>query len=348
MAVSAQIKMQALVISRLMLEDFDDWKAFEVERETATKIHNRRTARHVSTQIGRSYSHLTNEIRNFIEKNFCRCGYEDLAKLCKEIEPGVGLHVRLDKFEELFFPINPEIKDKVPFYTNVSISLWGLQFEYPEHHFIKDLEDGFSILKETIIKIDDFQSDSKNPKKHRDEISHLIGREKFISRSLVSAAFSLVESYISGLFFTALHLRKLGQFPCDETFLNYAKNKESSALKSRIDQIVKFSSQGKADGSDIPFGDFIRVGKYFRDAIHHTTPFERKNMNLEAGQRLEALYDVKTDVAAGCMLLALDSILKISSWLYGDEGGGEIAQACGSLRADIFEFSISRGLVRFS
>jgi len=52
---TAQTKMKALVVSRLLLGDLDDWKAFEQERETARQILNRRAARSVSSQIGKSY-----------------------------------------------------------------------------------------------------------------------------------------------------------------------------------------------------------------------------------------------------------------------------------------------------
>ena len=50
----AQTKMKALVVSRLMLGDITDWVTFESERATAQKITNRRTARSVSSQIGRN------------------------------------------------------------------------------------------------------------------------------------------------------------------------------------------------------------------------------------------------------------------------------------------------------
>ncbi len=67
---AAQIRMKALVASRLMMGDLPNWAAFEKERNTAGMIANRRTARSVSSQIGRSYRELSTETKNFITGTF--------------------------------------------------------------------------------------------------------------------------------------------------------------------------------------------------------------------------------------------------------------------------------------
>jgi hypothetical protein len=179
----------------------------------------------------------------------------------------------------------------------------------------------------------------------RNDIAPLLKREKFISRSMVSASFSLVEAFISGLFFTALSTHALGSLPCDEELLRYVKNKEKGAtLKDRIDRIVMFASSGEADGRSDPFRTFIEVGKRYRDAIHHTTPFGRKD--LDAGERLVALYKVKSDVAVLCALLSFNSVLTLSQWIYGEEDGNEIADSCKELRDKLVDYSLEHGLLK--
>jgi len=138
--VAAQIKMKALVASRLMMGDLPNWAAFEQERNTAGMIANRRTARSVSSQIGRGYRELSTETKNFIEGNFLRCDYDQLARLCDEVEVGNGLSLRLDEFEQRYFRLAESVKRRVPGYAHVHISMYGLQFEFPEHHFLRDME----------------------------------------------------------------------------------------------------------------------------------------------------------------------------------------------------------------
>lgn len=79
--LNAQTKMKALVASRLLLGDINDWKTFDRERDTAGKIANRRAARSVSSRIGRNYRELSSETQKFIAKNFARCDYDGLARL---------------------------------------------------------------------------------------------------------------------------------------------------------------------------------------------------------------------------------------------------------------------------
>jgi hypothetical protein len=313
--VNAQIKMKALVMSRLLLGDIPDWRAFANEREAAGKIFNRAIARNVSSQIGRNYRDLSIETRKFIETNFRRCEYDDLARLCDEVKPGDGLSIRLDEFEKAFFPLTDSVKQRFPFYAQLGISTYGLQFEFPEHHFLRDLETAFPELLDTHRRMLPFMQSNHNAKRDRELIGGLVARDKFLSRSIVSATFSLVEAFLSGLFFTATHTKSLGSLDCDEELLKYAATKESAPLRNRLDRIVQFASRGAERGTDEPFSTLIGFGKRYRDAIHHTTPFERKD--IEAGGRLTALYEIDSDIAVRCVLLSCETILKISQWTLG-------------------------------
>ena len=80
---------------------------------------------------------------------------------------------------------------------------------------------------------------------------------------------------------------------------------------------------------NVSLGLLHQVGKRYRDAIHHTTPFGRND--LETGQRLLSLYEIKPSVADLCALLSLDSVIAISNWIYGDDNGSEIAERCKKL-----------------
>ena len=52
----------------------------------------------------------------------------------------------------------------------MSISFWGLQFEYPEHHFLQDLDAGLDDLMETRLRLADLRVADANVKSKRDDI----------------------------------------------------------------------------------------------------------------------------------------------------------------------------------
>jgi len=100
-------------------------------------------------------------------------------------------------------------------------------------------------------------------------------------------------------------------------------------MKERLDQIVRFASEGTRSGSDEPFKSFIEIGKKYRDAIHHTTPFGRKD--VDPGGRLIALYEIDGNIALQCTLLASDTITAVSGCAYGDASKTDIARRCSEL-----------------
>lgn len=346
---NAQVRMKALVAARLLMGDFDDWWHFQKEREAASKIVNRRAARSVSSQMGRSYGDLSVETQRFISNNFSRCDYGDLAKLCDAVQIGHGIYQRLDEFEASFFPLAEQIRRRFPFHAHVSISLYGLQFEFPEHHFMRDMERGLTDLAETQSRIGEIRECGRVLKEQRAKVREIVGYEKFLSRSTISASFSLVEAFLSGLFFTAVHTNRIGDLQCDEEFLRYAQSKESAPLKNRLDKVLQFVSGGQLNGAAEPFSSFIDYGKGYRDAIHHTTPFQRRD--VQSGGRLLMLYEIRSDVAVKCALYSSSAVLEISRRAFGDPDETAIAIACRNIKEQALrllreggEGSVSEGI----
>lgn len=326
---AAQTRMKALVASRLMMGDLPNWAAFERERNTAGMIANRRTARSVSSQIGRGYRELSTETKKFIDRNFLHCDYDHLARLCDEVKVGSGLSLRMDEFEQKYFPLAESVKRSVPTYAHVHISTFGLQFEFPEHHFLRDIETSLPELLDVRSRLASFTGPEFDSRRDRDLIGGLVAKEKFLSRSIISATFSLAEAFLSGLFFTAVHSQSVGHLSCGGEFLKYAATKESAPLRDRLDRVVRFTSAGSASGDNEPFKAFIETGKRYRDAIHHTTPFQRKD--VEPGGRLSALYEINADLALRCVVLSAATLLKISQWSNPESKETDVAMRCDKL-----------------
>lgn len=320
----AIINMKAMVAARLLLGDFANWEEFEENRKIASQITNRQIARRVWSQSSYDYGHIKREVSNFIDKNFVGCEFRDLARLCDDVKCSEGIFLRLDEFEQSYFLLAESVKRRFPFYAHVHISPFGLQFEFPEHHFLRDMETSLPDLLE--ISGDLAVLSIADAKRNRDSVAKIVSREKFLSRSLVSSSFSLVEAFLSGLFYVAVQTKAFGDLNCDEQFLRYAATKESAPLKDRLDRAVRFASEDKVNGTVEPFKSLIEFGKRYRDAIHHTTPFQRKD--VEPGGRLTALYQVRDRTALRCISLSCEAILKILDWSHSGISTGDIAVRC--------------------
>jgi hypothetical protein len=67
---SAQVKMKALVLSRLLMRDISNWTAFDCEWQAAGRVANRRAARSVShrTTLGADTTDLAIRCQGLLEK----------------------------------------------------------------------------------------------------------------------------------------------------------------------------------------------------------------------------------------------------------------------------------------
>ena len=117
------------------------------------------------------------------------------------MKSGSGLSLRLDEFEGKFFPLAEAVKRRVPAYAHVHISTYGLQFEFPEHHFLRDIETSLPELLDMRSRLAAFTGPEFDSRRDRDLVGGLVAKEKFLSRSVISATFSLAEAFLSGLFF---------------------------------------------------------------------------------------------------------------------------------------------------
>ncbi len=306
--------------------DFRDWDQFNSEIAVARKVSNRRTARSVMSQGGRRYNQITSEIKAFIEKNFVDVTVAQLAALSDELENGVGLSMRLSEFESQFFKLALAVKERHPAHCHVRISFWGLQFEYPEMHFLNDMKAGIEQLSKISAAIRPFAKYERDPKSAQIELAALVSQERFICRSLISASFNLVEAYLSGVFHSISTDGRLGVRVIDDEFRRYAATKESAPLKSRIQQLLKEASNNSESVEAEPFCTFIETGKRYRDAIHHTSPFERKDVS--AGGRLIALYELNEKITKKCVVGALLSVMKFEDLIWQGAAKSDTCERC--------------------
>jgi len=62
-----------------------------------------------------------------------------LEMLYERIKAHRGLELPLKEFEENYSKLNPKALNECPTHSTVVISLWGLQFKFPEDYLAKNL-----------------------------------------------------------------------------------------------------------------------------------------------------------------------------------------------------------------
>ncbi len=328
---TASIKLKAMVTSRLLMGHFDAWTTFAREMEVANQIHNGRMARNVAAQIGRRYGELRSETTKFMDSNFNNCSFDEMARLGDCSLQGQGVYLPLDQFEREFFLISEPVKRVVPTYAHVSISTFGLQFEFPEIHFLNDIQSCIDNIESNEGAIQKLKSEKTLKLGLRDTAHSVVAHRRFLCRSLVSASFSLVEAYLSGLFFSALKSGIFNGRVCDPDLTQFFSTKESASLKIRLNRIAAEISPEVTGAFPLILRSFLEEDKPYRDAIHHTTPFERRQQGRSPGDRLLDLYKIDEKIALRCTANSLDIILMIARAIGGNEDESTVVRECTKL-----------------
>jgi len=100
-----------------------------------------RPRRDLKPEMNSIRAYLRGEVAKFCRNNFENVEPEDLARLYEPIfEHKCEWYIPLTDFIRDFGKFKDKVLKGAPPHATVRISPWGLQFDYPEHHLMRDLE----------------------------------------------------------------------------------------------------------------------------------------------------------------------------------------------------------------
>jgi len=258
---------------------------------------------------------LTKEIREFCKKNFDSMGETVLSNLYEEIKSRRGLEIPLSEFEEKYSQIKEKVLMGQPRHATVVISLWGLQFMYPEDFFAKDVQEALRIVRSERDKLMAYKEMSQRElEKKKEDVASLIGRKGYASRTCLLCCFNLVESYFNGIAWD--FCREKGRW---ERLSNKRRDFLSDTGHTTIrDKIIKYPEiiGGKplwSEGEE-PVKSFLEEVKLFRDCLVHPSPFSAPE-RFGGHDKLEKVYRVDDDIAVRSVTLTCEIITKVHAHL---------------------------------
>ncbi len=287
-----------------MLGEFREWSDF-LEPDTRDLVAMPR--RELKALEENAKRRLKSEIDKFCKANFDGMTVERLDQLYEAIKAHRGLEIPLPTFETEFAPFRSRALPGTPRHATVVISLWGLQFWFPEDHLAKDLVLALTDAETAMNSLDPHY---KAPHLHlveaKDEIAELIRRRHYAARSGLLTAFNLVECYLNSKAWE--YLRGDAVDPSLST--RQRKLLEDTWGTKFRDKLLKYPGiiGGKPLSNDIKESaeEFLRVVKPFRDSLVHPSPFEAPE-HFGGYDKLRMVYrtDVDTLFLATAMVVAL-------------------------------------------
>lgn len=296
---------KASAVGRLMLGLINNWEEFfQCDQIEYEKI-PRRILKGCKSDIK---NRLSKEIDKFCKENFNNLTTETLTRLYDDIKGKRGIELPLTEFEKNYGGINAHVLKGNPKHLTISISLWGLQFKFPEDFLSKDLICGIEIMSDYSVKLKDFE-DKKHVelKTQKEAISKLIRMKEYSQRSIMLTAFNLLESYLNGIawdFYNSNGDQNLSNKKIKEI-------KDTSSVSIR-DKLYKYPSiiSGIELTQDNMINDFLENIKPFRDSLVHPSPFSAPD-KFGGYDKLKKFYDLNEVVVILTVWYLVQIIKKI-------------------------------------
>lgn len=306
--------LRAASTGRLLLGEFKDWQEF-LQPDTHDFLGMpRRQLRALDKDANRR---LRTEIEKYCAENFEGMSIAALCKLFEALKAHRGLEMPRHVFELRYARFLDNVVSEIPQHGTVVISLWGLQFWFPEDGLSKDLALALADAGAAMRSLESyFQSHHSALLERRAEIRDLMRRRRYAARSGLLAAFNLIECHMNSLAWGFLQSNSETSMSNRQRAL--LSDAAGTTLRKKLLRYPEIVSRRpmSAEMTNMCEG-FLSVVKPFRDSLVHPSPFEAPE-RFGGYDKLRMLYRVDVDTLFLAAQMLIDLVDLIQSHLDGE------------------------------
>ncbi len=299
-----------------MLGEFNTWQEFLQADVIELESLPRRQLKSGKSDVKKR---LAPEIKNFCSKNFSGMTDSKLSLLYEDIKAFRGLEIPLKEFEEKYAHVKRNVLKGNPAHLTIVISLWGLQFRFPEDELTKNLLFALQLIVQAQKDIKDYKkARHQRLEKERDQVSSLLRQNIFAAHSAVLFCFNLIEAYLNGIAWDYIQTH-------DVSMLSNRKKKLledtfSVSLRDKLKkypQILSGQDLWRVSENEGLLSAFMEIAKPFRDSLVHPSPFSAPD-RFGGYDKLQKFYRIDYGTALGTANLLVSLIELIHSHVYGE------------------------------
>ena len=295
----------ACAAGRLLLGEITTWKEF-LEPETVD--YSSLPRKQLKSGKFDVQKNLNDRIDSFCKSNFSNMTQSKLVSLYEELKAHRSLEIPYTEFQEKYSPVKGFYEKGYPDHSTVCISLWGLQYRFPEHDFSNDM----IIAIEQLIMADK-ELDEHREKQHtqlvkaKDNLSSLIRKTESAKRQIMQTAFSLLECYLNGLAWSYFQKNNEG---LSKRKLNTLQDTSNVTLRDKIRRYPSIIFNEELDESIYQF--LMDEAKKIRDSLMHPSPFSAPE-KFGGYDKLEKIYNLDIGTISKLVTGVIEVIEKIES-----------------------------------
>ena len=304
----------AVAVVRLMDGQLTDWRSFDAAQHPHLGDLPRKRLKSGYEDVKRR---LNPDIRDFCKANFEDMDQEKLCRIYEYIRQWRGLNMSLADFERQYGCILSPARRFCPPHATVHISLWGLQFEYPEDYLSKDLREALELARAAERELNAYRDATQSEATdQREEVACLVRRRDYASRTSLICCFNLVEAYLNGI---AWHFVQEGR----DQGLSASKRKlvrgENATLRDKLLKYPAILGEGELwDETHEVVAEFLDDLKPLRDSLTHASPFSAPE-RFGGYDKLRNLYAIGVGHAERAARCAVGIVDRIHRHLNGND-----------------------------
>lgn len=308
-------------MGRLLLGEFQSWDDFWAASGRPLSSIPRRNLKGGVADVRKR---VKKEIEDFCRKNFKEMSVEKLEQLFLDIEELIRGHgaasLPLVDFEHRYGIPYARLERRVPRHAFVHISLWGLNYWFPEDKISKDLIQSLRVFREADRKIHSLSAQKfSDLVQQRADVANAVGAREFSLRNCLLNSFALMEAYLNGLAWDHL-------IEADPDTLPPAHRKllEDTGHVSLRKKLLNYPSI--VSGSPCSLNESNEQVKYlleflkpFRDSLMHPSPMAAHANEWELSKLVRMQMLEGTPVALSAAACVAELIVTIERHINRDQ-----------------------------
>lgn len=303
----------AAAVGRLMLGRFNSWNEYKLVGDQTLESLPRRQLKTGAVDVR---SRMRSEIDGFCRGNFKAMTAKKLAALYEEVQPPYGLRLSLSEFERRFGSITETARKGCPKHATVSITLWGLQFEFAEDHLSKDLRQHVLWARQANVELS-AMVDKPQTILRREQANIADMRRRLLAsvRASLFSSYALLEAYFNGLGWEFLQAHGQDCTLSDKQRRFLAG--EEGSLRKKVTEFPTLIGEKSCDDKYKETVDVLfDVLKPFRDSVAHPSPFSAPE-KFGGYDKLAKLFAADYPLAEHALTLTCDILTKSHECVYG-------------------------------
>jgi len=279
----------ACAVGRLLLGDTISWNDF---LEPDTVDYSKLPRKQLKSGKHDIQGNLQRRIDSFCKNNFPNMTKHKLVALYEILKSHQTFEMPYVEFCNKFSSINNFHESGYPVHSTVYISLWGLQYRFPEKDFANDLVIALELFVETSKDLSEFRKlDHAKIKPDKKFISKLVRKNESSKRQVMQSSFSLLECYLNGISWA--YCQSENDIDLSKTKISTLKDTNNVTLRDKIKKYPKIIFN--KDINEMTYEFTLNEAKHYRDSLMHPSPFSAPE-KFGGYDKLEKLYNLNEEI----------------------------------------------------